>query len=235
MSTETSTETHTTTETVDGNTVQTETTVETSVGPDGQTTRKTTTVVTTTDKDGNTTTKTDENTEVLPPGKQPRMRHHHHHTPEEKEQWRKERQERKERRLKNLIAHVDDDEEKNIQEFLRLTNEYRQQNGKDPLNLVDSISQLAKEHNDLMLTFKRGLGHDGFYDRAKKIENSKANAENCAFTSNKKDPLNALLNQFISDPPHQKNLLGDYNSIGIAIGKNSRNQWFVTQLFAKIQ
>ena len=116
-----------------------------------------------------------------------------------------------------------------------MTNEYRQSQGKEPLQLVDSISKLAKEHNDLMLTFKKNLGHEGFYDRVKLIENSKANAENCAYSPDAPDILKKLLQQFIDDPPHNKNLLGDYNSIGIAIGRNSHKQWFVTQIFAKVQ
>lgn len=251
MSTETTTETTSNTETIDGVTVKTDTTVETTATPDGKVTKKTTTTVTKTDADGNVTTETNENTEVTegqpprgPHGHGPRgdraLRHHHHATPEEREQWRKERKERKEKKLQELQAHVEggEDEKQNIDEFLRLTNEYRQQNGKEALVLNDAITALAKEHNDLMLAFKRGLGHEGFYDRSKKIENSKSNAENCGFCSNKKEKsevFRILLDQFINDPPHQKNLLGDYNQVGIAIGQNSRKQWFVTQLFAKVQ
>lgn len=237
MSTETSTETTSNTETIDGVTVKTDTVVETTVTPDGKVTKKTTTTVTKTDAEGNTTTETNENTEVSEgkPGRGLRaLRHHHHATPEEKEQWRQQRKERKEKRLNEIKTHIEEDEKKNVDEFLRLTNEYRQQNGLEALVLNEAITALAKEHNDLMLAFKRNLGHEGFYDRAKKIENSKANAENCGFTTTRGDVLQSLLDQFKNDPPHNKNLLGDYNQVGIAIGQNSRKQWFVTQLFAKI-
>lgn len=235
MSTETIKEQTSKTETKDGVTVQTDITTEITIGEDGKGTKKTTTTVTTTDAEGKTNTETNETTEELDPRQVRRFRHRHHATPEEREKWREERRKRKDKKLHELKAHIEEDEQKNINDFLQLTNDYRQQNGLEPLALNEAMNALAKEHNDLMLEFKRNLGHEGFYDRAKKIENSKSNAENCAFSSNKPDVLKALLDQFINDEPHKKNLLGDYNQVGIAIGQNSRKQWFVTQLFAKIQ
>ena len=97
------------------------------------------------------------------------------------------------------------------------------------------MSQIAKEHNDLMLSGKRGLGHEGFHERSKRIKNSIASAENVCYCSDQPDPLNVLFNALANHPPHRVNILGNYNAIGISVAKNSHGQWFVTQLFALLK
>lgn len=217
MSTVTSKETSVETVTKNGVTVETATTVEKTTEPSGKTTKVTTVVETTTNPDGSKSKKTTISTEVY----------------EGNPTDNGNDNEIVERDLKEI--KFDDEEKKNIEEFLRLSNEHRQQNGKDPLRLDDTICALAKEHNDLMVSGKKKLSHDGFSNRARRIENSMANAENVCCCSDQEEPLKVLLNQFVNDPNNNKNLLGDYNTVGISVGKDSKGVWFLTQLFASIK
>lgn len=124
-------------------------------------------------------------------------------------------------------------EAEEIAEFLRLTNEFRQKNNLPTLKLYDELSQIAKPHNENMMKGKTGVGHEGFSERAQQIKKKKAASENCAMYVGPREHLTTLMENLINSPPHRKNLLGDFNAIGIAIGKNSENMWYVTQLFAR--
>lgn len=87
------------------------------------------------------------------------------------------------------VVKLGEEEKKNADDFFRMANEYRQTNGKNPLQLVDLICSLAKEHNDLMVSGKLKLSHDVFSDRARRIKNSKSNAESVYCCSDQDDVL----------------------------------------------
>ncbi|KAK8892583.1 hypothetical protein M9Y10_029821 [Tritrichomonas musculus] len=237
MSGNVSTERKTNTVSKNGKTIKTETTIETTVDPTGKVTKKTTVIETTSTPDGSTSTSTKTTVETSrqnPEGKgyvteSDKKRLKKEKKKEEKEA--KKEAKKREKRDKLAAASLDKDDK----EFLRLTNEYRKKFGKEPLKLVESMCTIEKEHNDLMLSGKRGLGHEGFHDRAKAIPNATATAENVCYCTNQKDYMSVLFGSLVNDPPHRENILGPYNSIGVSVGKNEKGQWFASQIFAYIE
>ncbi|KAK8883515.1 hypothetical protein M9Y10_042607 [Tritrichomonas musculus] len=246
MSSKTSKKTTSQTVTKNGKTIKTQTTIETSADPSGRITTKKTIIETIKNKDGSTSTTTKTTTETSK-GKTSAQTLRPTSKIDSDDFFNKEFEKMKlkmdsnARKVKTEMpkekprALLENNEKKNSFEFWKITNEFRKKNGKSPLKLDDSISEIAKEHNDLMLAGKRGLGHEGFHERSKRIKNSVAAAENVCYCSDQPDPLNVLFNSLANHPPHRVNILGDYNSIGISVAKNSRGQWFVSQLFAQLK
>lgn len=226
MSTLTSKKTSTQTVTKNGITVETETTVEKTAEPTGKITKITTVVETTKNQDGSTSTKTTTSTEIKQVDPTSKEMNLESDSDENEENNNIE---------EVVMIPFDENEKKNVDDFFRLTNEHRQKNGKEPLKLDDILCSLCKEHNDRMISGEIPLGHDGFSDRVKRIRNSMANAENICSCSQQPNPMNVLLDQFINDPPHNKNLLDDFNSVGISVGQNSKGNWYLTQILAKLQ
>lgn len=134
-------------------------------------------------------------------------------------------------------AELEDDsnvrsEEENVNEFFRMTNEFRQQNGKPPLEFSKELSDIAREHNDAMIAGTRPFGHEGFQDRIKLIQGAKNTAENCSLSIGNKDYLNTLFTNLVNSPMHKANMLGDFHRVGIVIGRSQDHKWYATQLFS---
>lgn len=234
---ETTSEQTTQTESKDGKIIKTETTIETTVEPTGKVIKKTTVVETTTNKDGTTTTTTKTSTETT--RQNPGGKGYITESDKKKQKKEKKRQEKEEKKEEKKREKRDKKAaellEKDDKKFFKMTNEYRKKCGKEPLKLVESMCTLEKEHNDLMLSGKRALGHEGFNERSKKIQGATATAENVCFCTDKIDPIAVLFGSLINDPPHRENILGPYNSIGVSVGKNENGQWFASQIFAFIE
>lgn len=237
MSGNISTERKTNTVSKNGKTIKTETTIETHEDPTGKITKTTTIVETTTGKDGSTSTTTKKSTETT--YKNPENKGYITET--EKKQLKKEKKREEKEAKKEAKKREKRDKlaaealEKNDKEFLKLTNDYRKKFGKEPLRLVESMCTIEKEHNDMMLSGQRGLGHEGFHERSKAIANATATAENVCYCSDQTDPIAVLFGSLVNDPPHRENILGPYNSIGLSVGKNDKGQWFASQIFAYIE
>ena len=123
-------------------------------------------------------------------------------------------------------------EEEEVQIFLKYTNDFRQKNNLCTLELNDDLSKIASEHNHNMMDGKTKVGHEGFKDRTKLIQGRfKRASENCAMYVGPREHLLTLFENLVNSPSHCKNLLGDFNTIGISIGKNPENMWYVTQFF----
>lgn len=121
-----------------------------------------------------------------------------------------------------------DEQEK---ECIRLTNEFRQSQGKPPLKLIKSLSQIGMPHTKNMLAGKVPIGHTGFEDRARQIGGYAA-AENVAYCQGYSDPIRTFVEGWIHSPGHRRNLLGDFTHMGIAVAHDG-NTWYGTQLFAR--
>lgn len=220
-----------------GKTVKTETTVETTTEPTGKVIKKTTIIETTTGPDGSTSTSTKVSTETSYKNSDSKG----YVTDSDKKKLKKEQKKaekekkKEEKRREKQDKKAAESLEKYDNEFFKMTNEYRKKFGKQPLKIVESMCKIEKEHNDLMLAGKRGLGHEGFNDRSKAIPNATATAENVCYCSDQKDPLAVLFGSLVNDPPHRENILGPYNSIGVSVGKNEKGQWFASQIFAYIE
>jgi uncharacterized protein YkwD len=120
------------------------------------------------------------------------------------------------------------------EQILYYTNKFRQSKGLAPLQLDESISQQARRHSKDMANGSTGFGHDGFEERvsviSKKMGTVGAAAENVAYGS-----LDAqgVVNGWIKSPGHRKNMLGNYNLIGIGTAKGKDRITYFTQVFIK--
>lgn len=113
------------------------------------------------------------------------------------------------------------------------TNEYRKAKGLKPLKLHDKLNKLAKEHSEDMAAGKEQFGHTGFSKRSKqisKIFQSCTTAENVAYgpTTGKE-----VVDMWKNSAGHRKNMLGNYEYIGIGIAKNKNGRIYYTQIFVR--
>lgn len=124
--------------------------------------------------------------------------------------------------------------EEEIQIFLKYTNDYRIKNTLNPLEMSDELSQIADVHNTDMMEGKTKVGHEGFKDRVNQLSKRYYQAsENCAMYVGPREHLVTLFENLCRSPVHNQNLLGNFDTIGIALGKNAENMWYVTQFFVR--
>lgn len=114
---------------------------------------------------------------------------------------------------------------------VRLTNEFRQKQGKPPLKFMKKLSEIGMPHTKNMLARKIPVGHIGFDERARQIAGYAA-AENVAYCQGYSDPIRIFVQGWINSPGHRRNLLGDYTHMGIAVAHDG-DAWYGTQLFAR--
>ncbi|MEC5143757.1 CAP domain-containing protein [Chitinophaga sp. 212800010-3] len=119
------------------------------------------------------------------------------------------------------------------EEILYYTNKFRQSKGLKPLQLDPLISQQARNHSRDMASGNTGFGHEGFEERvayiSKKMGRVASAAENVAYGTLDAE---AVVNGWIKSPGHRRNMLGDYNLIGIGTAEKGRLTFF-TQVFIK--
>ncbi|WP_143310454.1 CAP domain-containing protein [Chitinophaga vietnamensis] len=120
------------------------------------------------------------------------------------------------------------------EQILYYTNKFRQSKGLKPLQLDESISVQARRHSRNMANGSTGFGHEGFENRVaiitKQMGRVGAAAENVAYGT-----LDAeqVVQGWINSPGHRRNMLGDYNLIGIGTAKGNGRITFFTQVFIK--
>lgn len=118
--------------------------------------------------------------------------------------------------------------------LLKQTNNHRQQNNLPILQLNPHLQTLATQHAQAMANNQVNFGHEGFDSRANKIVqqlSATAVAENVALGN---DNANLIFNNWIESPPHQENILGDFDWLGIGVAKSTTDQQFYyCQIFAK--
>ncbi|SEA19295.1 Uncharacterized conserved protein YkwD, contains CAP (CSP/antigen 5/PR1) domain [Chitinophaga terrae (ex Kim and Jung 2007)] len=119
------------------------------------------------------------------------------------------------------------------EQILYYTNKFRQSKGLKPLQLDAAISAQARNHSKDMASGRTGFGHEGFEERVATISKTKGRvagaAENVAYGTLDAE---AVVNGWIKSPGHRKNMLGDYNLIGIGAADKGRITFF-TQVFIK--
>ncbi|MBW8687687.1 CAP domain-containing protein [Chitinophaga rhizophila] len=120
-----------------------------------------------------------------------------------------------------------------IKDILYYTNEFRASKGLPPLKLESFCSELAQKHSNNMATGKVAFGHDQFEIRndaaTLKFKGISGVAENVAYGN-----LDAkgVVDGWIKSPGHRKNMLGNYNLIGIGTAQKGKIIYF-TQFFVK--
>jgi uncharacterized protein YkwD len=118
------------------------------------------------------------------------------------------------------------------QRCFELVNEFRREHGKPPLVLSAALSDLVRPHTRAMLRGEIPLGDDGARERAAQAGNPRSWAENVGFCQGQGAGLPQLFKQWKDSASHSKNMLGDYDSIGIAID-NRGDTWYGTQFFVR--
>jgi len=119
-------------------------------------------------------------------------------------------------------------------EILKYTNQFRHRHGLPALTLDQTASRLAQKHSSDMAARRAGFGHGGFQQRSDKLRAAygryTATGENVAYG---KLSAKEVVNIWINSRPHRKNLLGNFNKVGIGIAYDRQGIAYFTQLFAR--
>lgn len=119
-------------------------------------------------------------------------------------------------------------------DILKYTNQYRHRHGLPALKLDQTATRLAQKHSSDMASRRAGFGHGGFQGRTNKLRGAYgrniATGENVAYG---KLSAKEVVNIWIHSRPHRKNLLGNFNKVGIGVAKNRQGIGFFTQLFVR--
>ena len=117
-------------------------------------------------------------------------------------------------------------------EMTNAINEYRKSQGRQPLCMSMNLNSRAQSHSEYMAR-KGTISHDGIRRRLGDLRNY---AENVAMTSGTKPDAKKVMSLFIDLPGDRRNLLGNYNFVGIGLarsGSGRRVRWYYTQDFAR--
>lgn len=124
--------------------------------------------------------------------------------------------------------------EKFEKEVLKEINKYRKTLGLDELKMNKYMQKIARKHSKNMASNKVDFGHDGFYNRIKKIKKAlgygNASAENVAWGAK---TSKEVVQDWINSSGHKKNIEGNYNLSGIGIAKNRQGVFYYTHIFLK--
>lgn len=121
-------------------------------------------------------------------------------------------------------------------EMIRLVNNERRKKGLTKLTPSALLCGIARKHSHVQLK-EQDIFHkspvDGS-DPAQRIERGgylcKSSGENVATAPT----LTLAHNGLMGSPGHYKNIIGDWNEIGIGIAEDSSGQLYVTQLFTNV-
>ena len=120
------------------------------------------------------------------------------------------------------------------QGILKYTNEFRKAHGLPALRLDATAGSLALRHSKDMASRRAGFGHGGFNQRTSKLRavygRNIATGENVAYG---KLSAKEVVNIWIHSRAHRKNLLGNFNRMGIGAASDRQGIVFFTQLFVR--
>jgi len=130
------------------------------------------------------------------------------------------------------------------QKIHRLTNEFRQKKGLSALKQVSYLNNAARDHSRYMKTQSDNsasrlvISHDNGRQRAAKViadTNGSRLAENVGALHRVKEEFVAekIVEGWITSKGHYKNLVGDYDSLGIGVSLGKDYTVFATQIFVK--
>lgn len=115
-------------------------------------------------------------------------------------------------------------------------NQYRASRGLPSLALDARISQQARLHSQNMASKQSPFSHQGFQQRVQAIAQSisyRAAAENVAYNQGYQDPAKQSVQGWIKSTGHRQNIEGQFNLTGVGVAKNSRNEYYFTQVFIR--
>lgn len=117
-----------------------------------------------------------------------------------------------------------------VQEIHQLINNHRNSIGKKALIFNDEVSKIALEHTNYMIS-KNKISHDNFnirFTQLRKIVNAVSMAENVA---SHQQTGAEVVKDWINSNGHRKNIEENYTHTGIGVKKNSKGNYYFTQLF----
>lgn len=120
------------------------------------------------------------------------------------------------------------------QSVLNKINQYRQGRNLPPLTWNNTISNQARIHSQNMANGTVPFSHNGFSQRVQVIGKTipyRAAAENVAYNQGYADPAANAVQGWLNSSGHQRNIVGNYNLTGIGVAKNSKGEYFFTQIF----
>ncbi|NJL78197.1 MAG: CAP domain-containing protein [Richelia sp. RM2_1_2] len=121
--------------------------------------------------------------------------------------------------------------EKSVHEQI---NQYRSSKGLPPLKFNSDITEIARQHSKQMADKRVPFGHDGSSSRYNKISKLIAwngVAENVAYNQGYRNPGKSAVEGWIKSSGHHRNIVGKYQVTGIGVAKNSKGEYYFTQLF----
>lgn len=115
-------------------------------------------------------------------------------------------------------------------------NQYRQSQNLPSLTLNSAISAQARKHSEAMAQGQVPFSHEGFKQRIEAISNVisyRSAGENVAFNQGYSDPATVAVRGWLKSPGHLKNIQGQFDLTGIGVAKNSKGEYYFTQIFLK--
>lgn len=115
-------------------------------------------------------------------------------------------------------------------------NQYRQSKSLPPLSLNETISQQARLHSEAMAKDQVPFSHNGFENRISAIAKSipyRRAAENVAYNQGYSDPTTQSVQGWLNSTGHRQNIEGEFDLTGIGVSKNTKGEYYFTQIFIK--
>jgi uncharacterized protein YkwD len=119
--------------------------------------------------------------------------------------------------------------------ILNRVNQYRQSKNLPPLTIDPIISAQAKAHSEKMARVGK-IGHEGFNDRVQSVSKEivyRSASENVGYNVGYDRPEAIVVEDWISSPGHQKNMVGRYDLTGIGSATNTKGEIYFTQIFIR--
>lgn len=113
-------------------------------------------------------------------------------------------------------------------------NQYRQGRNLAPLTWDNSITNQARIHSQNMANGTVPFSHNGFQQRVQaiaKVIPYRGAAENIAYNQGYADPAANAVQGWLNSSGHQRNIVGNYNLTGIGVARNSKGEYYFTQIF----
>jgi uncharacterized protein YkwD len=113
-------------------------------------------------------------------------------------------------------------------------NAYRASRSLPALAMNATISQVARIHSQNMATGSVPFGHQGFDARVQTVSRTftfTSVGENVSYNQGYSDPVAVAVNGWLNSPGHLNNIVGSFNLTGIGVARNSKGEYFFTQIF----
>lgn len=117
-------------------------------------------------------------------------------------------------------------------EIMEIINDYRINEGLNPLQYHSVVKAVAYTHTDYMIE-ANNVSHDNFYLRKQSLQaNASADlvSENVAYGFNSAE---SVVNAWLNSPSHKANIEGDFTDFDVSAEMNTQGKWYFTNIFIK--